>query len=120
MAAACARSLVKVGWTVLESPALRRPGTSVHLPVNAGSRASRRFYYGGGGGGGGTGARSGLLWSLQGRGNGALGCAFLLGGGVGLYHTFKFYWAQQRQLAQEQAEVRCLIPGEIKWREDRD
>ncbi|XP_051924999.1 prostaglandin E synthase 2 [Hippocampus zosterae] len=102
MAASCTRSLVKVGWTVLQSPALRRPGTGVHLPGNAGSRASRRFYSGGGGG---TGARSGPLWSQHGRGNAALGCAFLLGGSVGLYHTFKFYWAQQRQLAQEQAQA---------------
>ncbi|XP_077416816.1 prostaglandin E synthase 2 [Vanacampus margaritifer] len=98
-AAACARSLVKVGWTILESPALRRPGTVALPSGNVGSHVSRRSYYYGGGGG--PGSRSGLLWSLRGGGgNRALSCAFLLGGGVGLYHTVKFYWAQQRQLAQ--------------------
>ncbi|XP_049619282.1 prostaglandin E synthase 2 [Syngnathus scovelli] len=98
MAASCARSLTKVGWTILESSALRRPGTGV--PFSA-CRMPRRSYYGGGG----TGTRSGLPWSLGAGGSRALGCAFLLGGGVGIYHTVKLYWAQQRQLAQEQAQA---------------
>ncbi|XP_061625169.1 prostaglandin E synthase 2 isoform X2 [Phyllopteryx taeniolatus] len=102
MAAACARSLGKVGWTIVQSPVLRRPGNGALLPGNAGSRVSRRSYFGGGGR---TGALSGLLWSLRGGGTRALSCAFLVGGGVGLYHTFKFYWDQQRHLAQEQAQA---------------
>ncbi|XP_061674356.1 prostaglandin E synthase 2 [Syngnathoides biaculeatus] len=102
MAAACARSLVKVGCTTLESSVLPRSGTGALLLGNAGSRVSRRAYFGTGGR---TGARSGTLWSLRGGRNGALSCAFLLGGGVGLYHTVKFYWDQERHLAQEQAQA---------------
>nr|XP_061804737.1 prostaglandin E synthase 2-like [Nerophis lumbriciformis] len=99
MAAACARSLVKVGCAIMESTALRRPGNGARLPGNADSQVSRRFYYGGG-----TGSRAGLLWSVRAGGSRALGCAFLFGAGVGLYHTVKFYWAKQQHLAQEQTQ----------------
>ncbi|XP_061836413.1 prostaglandin E synthase 2 [Nerophis lumbriciformis] len=86
MAAACGRSLLKVGRTVLDS----QPGTVTSL--------YRRAY--GTGCPGGTGARFGLRVG----GSRALGCAFLLGGGLGLYHTAKFYWVQQH-LAQDHCKV---------------
>uniref|UniRef100_A0A3B4ULH0 Prostaglandin E synthase 2 n=1 Tax=Seriola dumerili TaxID=41447 RepID=A0A3B4ULH0_SERDU len=87
MAAACARTLGKVGWSFLESPAARRPGIVSYLVGNVGAHGSRRAY-----GTGGTGVRSKLLSSLRAGGGGgrALGCAFLLGGGLGLYQTLKF------------------------------
>nr|XP_057926204.1 prostaglandin E synthase 2 [Doryrhamphus excisus] len=94
MAAACTRSLLKVGWAMLDSPAVRRPGSVTHL--------YRRAY--GTGCSGGTWGRSRLLSSLRGGGSRAMGCAFLLGGGLGLYHTVKLYWVQQH-LAQEHHKV---------------
>ncbi|KAM3611245.1 uncharacterized protein V6R79_015476 [Siganus canaliculatus] len=98
MAAACARTLCKVGWNILESPAVRRPGTVSYLVGNARAQAPRRAY-----GTGGTAVRSKLLSSLRGNGGRALGCAFLLGGGLGLYYTVKFN--VQQHLAEEEAKV---------------
>lgn len=100
MAAACARTLGKVGWSLLESPAARRPGTVSYLVGNVGAHGSRRAF-----GTGGTGARSKLLSSLRAgvAGGRALGCAFLLGGGLGLYQTVKF--SLQQHLAEEETKV---------------
>uniref|UniRef100_A0A3B4ULH2 Prostaglandin E synthase 2 n=2 Tax=Seriola dumerili TaxID=41447 RepID=A0A3B4ULH2_SERDU len=100
MAAACARTLGKVGWSFLESPAARRPGIVSYLVGNVGAHGSRRAY-----GTGGTGVRSKLLSSLRAGGGGgrALGCAFLLGGGLGLYQTLKF--SVQQHLAEEETKA---------------
>uniref|UniRef100_A0A671XDR4 Prostaglandin E synthase 2 n=1 Tax=Sparus aurata TaxID=8175 RepID=A0A671XDR4_SPAAU len=98
MAAACARTLCKVGWNILESPAARRSGTVSYLVGNVGAHGSRRAY-----GTGGTGVRSKLLSSLRGGGGRVLGCAFLLGGGVGLYQTVKY--SVQQHLAEEESKV---------------
>nr|XP_033474410.1 prostaglandin E synthase 2 [Epinephelus lanceolatus] len=100
MAAACTRALCKVGWSILESPAARRPGTVSYLLGNVSARGSRRAY-----GTGGTGYRSKLLSSLR-TGGGSrrvLGCAVLLGGGLGLYHTVKF--RIQQHLAEEETKA---------------
>ncbi|KAL7391924.1 hypothetical protein ABVT39_016903 [Epinephelus coioides] len=100
MAAACSRALCKVGWSILESPAARRPGTVSHLLGNVSAPGSRRAY-----GTGGTGYRSQLLSSLR-TGGGSrrvLGCAVLLGGGLGLYHTVKF--RLQQHLAEEETKA---------------
>lgn len=98
MAAACARTLCKVGWNILESPAARRSGTVSYLVGSVGAHGSRRAY-----GTGGTGVRSKLLSSLRGGGGRVLGCAFLLGGGVGLYQTVKY--SVQQHLAEEESKV---------------
>ncbi|XP_070690645.1 prostaglandin E synthase 2 [Pempheris klunzingeri] len=104
MAAACARTLCKVGWNILESPA----GTVSYLVRNASAHGSRRAY-----GTGGPGVRSGLLSSLRagegrvrGSGGRVLGCAFLLGGGLGLYHTVK------SRLQQHLAEGEVKVSGD--------
>lgn len=52
---------------------------------------------------GGTGVRAKLLSSLRGGGGRVLGCAFLLGGGLGLYQTVKFN--VQQHLAEEETKV---------------
>ncbi|XP_053180708.1 prostaglandin E synthase 2 [Scomber japonicus] len=103
MAAACARSLSKVGWSLLESPLARRPGTGFYLAGNAGARVSGRGYSTGSG----PGLRSRLLSSLREGGGRVLGCAFLLGGGLGLYQTVKF--SAQQHL---QAEEHCKVQGD--------
>ncbi|TDH13223.1 hypothetical protein EPR50_G00055110 [Perca flavescens] len=97
MAAACTRTLCKVGRSILESPAARRSGTVSYLVGNGISRGSRRAY--------GTGGyRSELVSSLRtGAGARVLGCAVLLGGGLGLYHTVKF--RVQQLLAEEETKV---------------
>lgn len=100
MAAACSRALCKVGWSILESPAARRPGTVAYLVGNVSAHGSRRAY-----GTGGPGVRSKLLSSLRGGGGRALGCAFLLGGGLGLYQTVKLSLQQQQHLAEEETKV---------------
>ncbi|XP_042276618.1 prostaglandin E synthase 2 [Thunnus maccoyii] len=99
MAAACARSLSKVGWSILESPVVRRSGTGSYLVGNASARVSRRAY----GTGSGPGLGSRLLSSLRAGGGRALGCAFLLGGGLSLYQTVR--WSVQQHLAEEHSEV---------------
>ncbi|XP_018529201.1 prostaglandin E synthase 2 [Lates calcarifer] len=97
MAAACARTLGKVGWSLLQSPAARRPGTVSSLVGNVSTHGSRRAF-----GTGGAGVRSKLLSSLRGgRGGRVLGCAFLVGGGLGLYQTVKFS-VQQHLHAEEE------------------
>ncbi|XP_034728799.1 prostaglandin E synthase 2 [Etheostoma cragini] len=97
MAAACTRTLCKVGRSILTSPAARRPGTVSYLVGNVSSRGSRRAYRT-------NGYRSELLSSLQtGVGGRVLGCAVLLGGGLGFYHTVKF--RVQQLLAQEETKV---------------
>ncbi|KAG8011744.1 Prostaglandin E synthase 2 [Nibea albiflora] len=98
MAAACARTLRKVGWTLLDSPAGLRPGTVSRLVGNVSAQGSRRAY-----GTGGAGVRSKLLSGLRGGGGRVVGCAFLLGGGLGLYHTVKF--RIQQHLAEEETKV---------------
>ncbi|KAE8291751.1 Prostaglandin E synthase 2 [Larimichthys crocea] len=98
MAAACARTLCKVGWTLLDSPAGLRPGTVYRLVGNVSAQGSRRAY-----GTGGTGVRSKLLSGLRGGGGRVVGCAFLLGGGLGLYHTVKLQ--VQQHLAEEDTKV---------------
>uniref|UniRef100_UPI0037E8FC3E prostaglandin E synthase 2 n=1 Tax=Semicossyphus pulcher TaxID=241346 RepID=UPI0037E8FC3E len=99
MAAACARTLCKVGWTIVGSPAARRSGTVSYLLGNVGAQGPRRAY-----GTGGAGFRSKLLSSVRaGRGGRVLGCAFLLGGGLGLYQTVKF--SVQQHLAEEEAKA---------------
>ncbi|XP_078107599.1 prostaglandin E synthase 2 isoform X2 [Sander vitreus] len=97
MAAACTRTLCKVGRSIWESPAARRPGTVSYLVGNVSSRGFRRAY--------GTGVYpSELLSSLRtGAGGRVLGCAVLLGGGLGLYHTVKF--RVQQLLAEEETKV---------------
>ncbi|XP_038560362.1 prostaglandin E synthase 2-like [Micropterus salmoides] len=98
MAAACARTLCKVGWNILESPAARRAGTGSYPVGNVSAHGFRRAY-----GTGGTGVRAKLLSSLRGGGGRVLGCAFLLGGGLGLYQTVKFN--VQQHLAEEETKV---------------
>ncbi|XP_028269231.1 prostaglandin E synthase 2 isoform X2 [Parambassis ranga] len=98
MAAACARTLGKVGWSLLESPAARRSGTFSYLLRNGSALGSRRAY-----GTGGTGVRSKLLSSVRRAGGGRLlGCAFLLGGGLGLYQAVRL--SVQQHLAQKEAK----------------
>ncbi|XP_055080093.1 prostaglandin E synthase 2 [Periophthalmus magnuspinnatus] len=91
MAARCGRALAKVGWTFLDSPLSLRAGTGGRLVVNrAYSKGSSR-------------ARTGLALSARtaATGGGLLG-SFLLGGGLGLYHTVK-QWQQQHFAQEEQA-----------------
>lgn len=107
MAAACARTLCKVGWNISASAAARRPGTVSYLVGNVGAHGSRRAY-----GTGGTVVRPKLLSSLRGGGGRVLGCAFLLGGGLGLYHTVKFSF--QQHLAEEETKVSVLPPGSVR------
>ncbi|XP_067087452.1 prostaglandin E synthase 2 [Osmerus mordax] len=104
MAAACARKLSKVGWQILESQSCR-PGKVFSLVPRSSLHGSSRAY-----GTGGSGFRSKLLFAppLHG-GSRILGCAFLLGGGIGLYQTIKF--SVQQHLAEEKSKV---SEGEIK------
>ncbi|XP_074527488.1 prostaglandin E synthase 2 [Halichoeres trimaculatus] len=102
MAASYSRALCKVGCRILDSPAVHRTGTVSYLLGNAGACGSRRAY-----GTGGAGFRSKLLSSVRGTGRGGrvLGCAFLLGGGLGLYQTVRF--RVQQHLAEEQSKVQA-------------
>eukprot|EP00063_Salmo_salar_P052321 XP_014027156.1 PREDICTED: prostaglandin E synthase 2-like isoform X1 [Salmo salar] len=93
MAAACARTLGKVGWHILESPPCRAGNIASlipRVPLHGSSRAYRT---------GGAGFRSKLLFSTPLRGGRVLGCAFLFGGGLGLYQTIKL--SVQHHLAEE-------------------
>ncbi|XP_071766003.2 prostaglandin E synthase 2 [Centroberyx gerrardi] len=107
MAAACARvTLGKVGWFVSESPACR-PGNISSLAAKLNLHGSRRAF----GTGGGAGLRSRLPNTAPLRGGGRLlGCAVLLGGGLGLYQTLKF--SAQHHLAQE--EKKAAAAGGVK------
>lgn len=107
MAAACARTLCKVGWSVLESPAARRPATFSYPPGNVVAFGSRRAY-----GTGGAAVRTKVLSSLRGGSGRLLGCAFLLGGGLGLYQTVKF--RVQQHLAEEESKVSVRTPVSVK------
>ncbi|KAM7415585.1 hypothetical protein PAMA_017890 [Pampus argenteus] len=93
MAAACVRSISKVGWSVLESPVVRRSGTGSYL-------VSGRMY-----GTGGPWLRPRLLSSLRAGGGRVLGCAFLLGGGLGLYQTVRCALQRSSLLAEEHRQV---------------
>lgn len=92
MAARCGRALVKVGWSLLDFPLSHRTGTGFRL---VGTRAY---------GTGGSRAQPRLVPSARtvARGSGLLG-AFLLGGGLGLYHSVNLW--QQQHLAQDTAEA---------------
>lgn len=103
MAAACARALCKVGWTVLESPAARRPVTFSYPAGNVVAFGSRRAF-----GTGGAALRTKVFPSLRAGSGRLLGCAFLLGGGLGLYQTVKF--RVQQHLAEEETKVSVHIP----------
>lgn len=119
MAASCARTLGKVGLSFLESPAVRRSSAFSYLLRNVGAHGSRRAY-----GTGGAEFRSKLLSGVRQGGGRVLGCAFLLGGGLGLYQTVKL--SVQQHLAEEERKVsevsgcpacskltclRCVQPG---------
>lgn len=94
MAAACVRALCKVGRCFLETPVVSRSS----LPGHVSGHGSRRAY-----GTGGPGFRSRLLSAARAGGGRALGCAFLLGGGLGLYQTLKL--TAEQHLAQEDRDV---------------
>ncbi|XP_023859164.1 prostaglandin E synthase 2 [Salvelinus sp. IW2-2015] len=101
MAAACARTLGKVGWHILESPPCRAGKIASlipRVPLHGSSRAYRT---------GGAGFRSKLLFSTPLRGGRVLGCAFLFGGGLGLYQTIKL--SVQHHLAEE--DVKPSVGG---------
>ncbi|XP_027889834.1 prostaglandin E synthase 2 [Xiphophorus couchianus] len=98
MAAACSRTLCKVGRSFLETPAAARTGTVSFLLGNAGAHGFRRGLSTGG-----PGFRSRLLSSVRAGGGRVLGCAFLLGGGLGLYQTLKL--SVQQHLAEEDKKV---------------
>lgn len=106
MAAACGRTLCKIGWNILESHAARRPGTFSYPVGNVSAFGSRRAY-----GTGGAVVRAKLLSSLRGGRGRLLGCAFLLGGGLGLYQTVKF--SVQQHLAEEETEVSVRSPVSV-------
>jgi len=102
MAAACARTFSKVGRLVLDTPKCRVTNTAALVPRMS-MRCQGRAY-----GTGGSGFRSRLLLAAPVRGSGrVLGCAFLLGGGFGLYQTIKL--TLQRHLAEEKANVNIQL-----------
>lgn len=98
MAAACARTLCKVGWSILEFPVARRSGILSYPVGNITSHGIGRTY-----GTVRTAVRTKLLSSLRGGRGRFLGCAFLLGGGLGLYQTVKF--SVYQHLAEEESKV---------------
>uniref|UniRef100_A0A8C1DWW7 Prostaglandin E synthase 2-like n=1 Tax=Cyprinus carpio carpio TaxID=630221 RepID=A0A8C1DWW7_CYPCA len=98
MAAACARALSKVARLVLDTPTCRVTNTAALVPKIS-MRCQARAY-----GTGGAGFRARTLLSAPVRGSGrVLGCAFLLGGGFGLYQTVKL--TLQRHLAEEKSDA---------------
>ncbi|XP_029366943.1 prostaglandin E synthase 2 isoform X3 [Echeneis naucrates] len=104
MAASCARTLGKVGWSLLDSAAVRRSGSVSSLLGQVSAHGFRRAF-----GTGGPGIRSKLVSLRAGRPGGGgrlLGCAFLLGGGLGLYQTVRFSVQQHR--AEEDTKVSPL------------
>ncbi|TRZ02208.1 hypothetical protein DNTS_030438 [Danionella cerebrum] len=92
MAAACVRTLGKVGRLLLEKPMNCVTKTAAFVPRNS-LRCQGRAY-----GTGSSGYKSRLLLTVPARGR-MLGCAFLLGGGFGLYQTIKH--SIQRHYAKE-------------------
>ncbi|XP_037536095.1 prostaglandin E synthase 2 [Nematolebias whitei] len=98
MAAACVRSLCKVGQSFLEAPSVCRSRTVSRLLGNVSGHGSRSAY-----GTSGPGFRSKLISSVRAGGGRALGCAFLLGGGLGLYQASKL--SVEQHLAEEDRDV---------------
>ncbi|XP_066568775.1 prostaglandin E synthase 2 [Amia ocellicauda] len=95
MAAACVRALGQVGLRVLRSRG-GTAGTARLLQPRVPWHGTGRAYGTGGGG-----VRSKLLSGSPFRGGGrVLGCAFLLGGGFGLYQTVRF--SVQQHFAQQE------------------
>ncbi|XP_026100984.1 prostaglandin E synthase 2-like [Carassius auratus] len=98
MAAACARTLSKVARLVLDTPTCRVTNAAALVPRFS-MRCQGRAY-----GTGGAGFRSRALLAAPTRGSGrVLGCAFLLGGGFGLYQTVKL--TLQRHHADEKSNA---------------
>ncbi|XP_030629582.1 prostaglandin E synthase 2 [Chanos chanos] len=97
MAAACARSLCKVGRLAFEIPPCRSTNTSLLATRVSLQNTGRSF------GTGGAGFRPRLLLTAQRQGRGLFGCAFLLGSGLGLYHTFKLTF--KGHFAEEEAKA---------------
>lgn len=102
MAAAFAGTLCKVGWSILESPVARRPAIFSHSVGNISNHGFGRAY-----GTGRAAVQTKLLSSLRGGRKRFLGCAFLLGGGLGLYQTLKF--SVHQHLAKEESKVTIYI-----------
>lgn len=100
MAAACVRTLGKVGRIVLETPACRTANSYALVPRNT-LHGFKRAY---GTGAGRVGSKP--FFTSQLRSARVLGCAFLLGGGLGLYQTLKLTF--QRHLAEEEAKVTLM------------
>nr|AUE23892.1 prostaglandin E synthase 2a [Coilia nasus] len=107
MAAACVRRLGKVGKFVLDTPACRAVNCHAVVPRIT-LNGSRRAY-----GTGTEGFRSRPLknFTTQLRSARVMGCAFLLGGGLGLYQTLKLTF--QRHLAEEETKS-SGSSGEVK------
>lgn len=103
MAAAFAGTLCKVGWSILESSVAHRPVFFSYTVGNISTNGFGRAY--------GTSravVRAKLFSSVR-RGRGRfLGCAFVLGGGLGLYQTLKF--SIHQHLAKEESKVRLCNP----------
>lgn len=98
MAAASARTLSKVARLVVDTPTRRVTNTAALVP-RIFMRCQGRAY-----GTGGAGFKSRILLAAPVRGSGrVLGCAFLLGGGFGLYQTVKL--TLQHHLAEEKSKV---------------
>lgn len=108
MATACARTLSKVGWSLLESPVARRSGILSCYVGNITSHGFGRTYVTAR-----TAVRTKLLSSLRGGRGRFLGCAFLLGGGLGFYQTVKF--GVHQHLAQEESKVRLSGLGRQEY-----
>ncbi|XP_010874537.1 prostaglandin E synthase 2 isoform X1 [Esox lucius] len=99
MAAACARIFGKVAWHILESPPCRAGTLASRVPMVSLPGSIRAYGTGGGG------FRSQMVYSTRLRGGRVLGCAFLLGGGLGLYQTIKL--TVQHHLAEEVMTSDC-------------
>ncbi|XP_051964771.1 prostaglandin E synthase 2 isoform X1 [Xyrauchen texanus] len=98
MAAACARTLGKVGRLVLDAPTWHFTNSVATVPRTY-LRCHGRAYFTGG-----AGFRSRRVLPVPVLGGGrVLGCAFLFGGGIGLYQTIKL--TLQRHLAEEQTNA---------------
>ncbi|XP_068166861.1 prostaglandin E synthase 2 [Antennarius striatus] len=93
MATTCARTVLKVGCNILN----RRPGTASYLVGNGSAHGPRKAFSSGG-----TVLRHMLPPTRGGRGR-LLGCAFLLGGGLGLYQTVKL--CVEQHLAEEETQA---------------
>ncbi|XP_055742514.1 prostaglandin E synthase 2-like isoform X1 [Salvelinus fontinalis] len=104
MGASCARTVGKIGWHILESPVCLAGNIASLVPRVSLHRSSRAQ------GTGSSGFRSKLPFSPL-RGGGVLGCAFLLGGGLGLYKTIQL--SVQHHLAEEE-EAKAYSDGGLK------